>query len=129
MNHSLFCTDIHDALGDIVRALGGPKKVGEHLRPDRPFDESARWVKDCLNRDRREKFDPDQVLWLLKKGREVGCHSAINYICDECNYERPKALEPETELTKLLKAYTEAVQTLQHLTPKIEDAKAKLRVA
>ena len=27
-------------------------------------------MKDCLNRNRREKFDLEHVLWLLKKGRE-----------------------------------------------------------
>lgn len=129
MNQSLFAMDIYDALGDIIRALGGPKKVGTELRPDKPCEDAARWIKDCLNRDRREKFDPDHILWLLKKGREIGCHSAINYICDECSYERPKALEPETELTKLLRAYNDAVQVLSSLTPRIEEQKAKLRIA
>lgn len=128
-NLNLFVTDIYDALGDIVRALGGPKKVGTELRPDKPWDEAAKWVKDCLNRDRREKFDADQMLWLLKKGREANCHSAINYICDECGYGRPPVIEPQTHLEKLLTEYVKAAEVLATLHPKIEEQKAKLRLA
>lgn len=123
---ALFVTDIYDALGDIVRALGGPKNVGEQLRPDKPMDESARWVKDCLNRDRREKFDPDQILWLLKRGREANCHAAINYICEECSYSVPAPIEPEAELARLLREYIALEGRRSYLQPKIEEHRAKL---
>jgi hypothetical protein len=47
----LFITDIYDALGDLVRAAGGPKSVGEALYPKKQPDDAAGYVKDCLNRD------------------------------------------------------------------------------
>lgn len=126
---ALFITDIYDALGDVVRALGGPKKVGSELRPDKPADEAATWVKDCLNRNRREKFDPDQILWLLRKGREIECHGAMHYIAQQAGYAEPLPVEPETELAKLLREYLELEAKRTGMQPKIDDLRAKLRVA
>ena len=125
----LFITDIYDALGDLVRALGGPKAAGLALKPEKTGEDAAGWVKDCLNRNRREKFDPEQILWLLRRGREVGCHEPINWICANAGYSAPEPKEPETELAKLLREYLEAETRRAALQPKIEELRTKLRVA
>lgn len=125
----LFITDIYDALSDLVRAAGGPKAVGEILKPEKPSDESAGWVKDCLNRNRREKFDAEQIMWLLKKGREVGCHKPIQWICANAGYVQPEPKEEETELAKLLREYVDTGKRLATLQPQIEELRSKLRVA
>ncbi len=125
----LFITDIYDALGDLVRAAGGPKAVGQALKPEKPSDEAAGWVKDCLNRNRREKFDAEHILWLLKRGREVGCHEPIQFICKQSGYTAPEPVEEETELARLLRDYVQTGQRLVELQPKIEELRAKLRVA
>lgn len=125
----LFITDIYDALGDLVRAAGGPKAVGQALRPTKPADDAAGWVKDCLNRNRREKFDAEDMMWLLKRGRELGCHDPIGFICTQAGYTAPEPVEPETELAKLLREYVEIEGRRQGLQPKIEELRAKLRVA
>lgn len=127
--NKLFITDIYDALGDLVRAAGGPKAVGEVLKPEKSTDESAGWVKDCLNRNRREKFDPEQIMWLLKKGRELGCHEPIQWICSNSGYVEPAPKEEETELLKLLREYVDTGKKLSTLQPKIEELRAKLAVA
>lgn len=123
----LFITSIHDALGDLVRALGGPKEVGLTLKPEKTAEDAAGWVKDCLNPKRREKFDPDHILWLLKRGREVGCHDPINWICAQAGYLPPEPTEPETELTNLLREYVAIENRRSALQPKIEEARLKLR--
>lgn len=125
----LFITDIHDALGDLVRALGGPKAVGLALKPEKASDDAAGWIKDCLNRNRREKFDPEQILWLLRRGREVGCHEPINWICTQAGYSVPEPKEPETELAKLLREYIELESKRSAIQPKIEELRTKLRAA
>lgn len=125
----LFITDIYDALGDLVRAAGGPKAVGQVLKPEMPADESAGWVKNCLNRNRREKFEAEHILWLLKRGREVGCHDPIAFICQEAGYAAPEPVEPETELAKLLREYVAIETKRAGLQPKIEELRIKLRVA
>jgi hypothetical protein len=122
----LFSESIYDALGDVVRALGGSKKVGSELRPEKPVDEAAKWVKDCLNPERRERFDPEHILWLLKRGREVSCHSAINFLCDETGYERPRAIDPEDERAKLQRLYIEAVRTSKQIAERMERMSARV---
>lgn len=125
----LFITDIYDALGDLVRAAGGPKAVGEALYPKKQPDDAAGYVKDCLNRTRRETFDAEEIQWLLKKGREAGCHDPIKWICDQAGYTAPDPKEPETELAKLLREYIELEARRTGIAPKIEELRAKLRVA
>lgn len=120
MTPQLFSEDIHDALGDVVRALGGSKRVGSLLRPDLPADQAGAWVKDCLNRNRREKFDADQILWLLRAAREGNCHSAINYICDECGYTRPSPIEPQDEMAALQRAYIRSVEESKKIADRME---------
>lgn len=123
---ALFLTDVYDALSDLIRVLGGPKSVGIKLRPEKPADEAAKWVKDCLNRERREKFDPEQVLWLLKCAKAIGHHDAINYLCGECGYSNPQPIEPEDELGRMLREYLEISGRQEKLAPKIEEARLKL---
>ena len=125
----LFITDIYDALGDLVRACGGPKEVGAALWPKKQPDAAAGLVKDCLNRNRSEKFDAEEIMWLLKRGREVGCHEPIRYICRESGYAEPEPVEQETELAKLLREYLALEGRQAELKPKIEELRAKLRAA
>lgn len=125
----LFITDIYDALGDLVRASGGPKAVGEALYPKKDPDDAGGYVKDCLNRKRRETFDAEEIMWLLRRGREVGCHASIRWICTNAGYTAPEPMETETELTRLLREYVELEGRRAVLQPKIEEARTKLKLA
>lgn len=125
----LFITDIYDALGDLVRSAGGPKGVGTALYPKKEPEDAAGYVKDCLNRKRRETFDAEEILWLLRRGRELGCHEPIRWICTNAGYTAPEPMETETELTRLLREYVELEGRRAVLQPKIEEARTKLKLA
>lgn len=125
----LFITDIYDALGDLVRAVGGPKAAGMALYPKKEPEDAAGYVKDCLNRKRRETFDAEEIMWLLRRGREVGCHAPIRWICTNAGYTAPEPMETETELTRLLREYVELEGRRAVLQPKIEEARTKLKLA
>lgn len=112
--------DLYDALGELVRALGGPKKVGQLLRPEMPMEQAAQWVRDCLNPNRREKFDPAQVLLLLRNGRELGCHTAMWFITDDCGYSKPTPQDPADEQAKLVRTIQEASVVLKAATERLE---------
>jgi hypothetical protein len=128
-DRQLFYETVYDALGSVVSALGGPKKVGPMLWPEKTLDAAAQLIRDCLNPARKERFDPEQTLFLLKRGREIGCHDAINYVCGEAGYTSPTPIEPEDEHARLTRDYIAAVKVLQAITPKLEQVQAKLRVA
>lgn len=116
----LIFDDVLDALGEVVRALGGAKAVGVAMRPELPMDQAAQWVRDCLNANRRERFDPSQVLWLLRKGRDTGCHAAMHFMADEAGYARPAPLDPKDELAELQRRFIEAATGVQAIGERIE---------
>lgn len=117
---ALFSEDIHDALKDVIRALGGTKSVGAQLRPELTAEAAGAWLKDCLNPERRERLDPEQVLWLLRKGKDIGCHSAMNFICDEAGYSRPAPLDPHDEAAELNRQMLRGMRELRALVDRVE---------
>lgn len=117
---ALFHESITDALRDIVKHLGGVKKVGSEMRPDLTIDNAGRWLSDCLNDDRREKLSPDQVLYLLKRGREIGSHEAMAFIAQECGYAAPQPVEPEDERAALQRQYIEMGRAMLKAAERIE---------
>lgn len=121
---SLFHESIIDALREVVQALGGYKTVGAKMRPEKTADEAGRWLADCLNSDRREHFDPEQVVWLLRAGRAAGVHGAANYLMRESGYADPTPVEPEDERARLQREFTMAVSAL----PVLVDRLARLGV-
>lgn len=126
----LFTEDIYDALKDLVRALGGTKAVGAMFRgPSVPADAAGDWLKDCLNPKNRHTLDPAQVLWLIREGKKVGCHSAINFICDDAGYTRPSPLEPRDEVAELQRRFIEAVHESKRIADRIERLGAMRSVA
>lgn len=130
---SLFYEDVNDVLRALVQALGGAKKVGAALRGnDLGVDAAGRWVLDCLNPDRRERFTPEQVLYLLGAARKIGFHAGMHYFNVEAGYAPPQPVEPEDERARLNREAIEAIHALRGITDRLErlgvDA-AKLRIA
>ena len=117
---SLFHETLTEALQDCIRALGGAKAVGHAMRPEKSIDDARRWLLDTLNPDRAEKLAPDQVLWILKESRKVGCHAAMAYIARECGYADPQPIEPEDERATLQREYIAAVKTLSAIQTRLE---------
>jgi hypothetical protein len=101
MQTELFHEDIYDALGTIGDALGGPKRVGGLLWPKLSPANASQKFRDCCNREKREKFDPEEIELLLLEGRKVGCHAGMYYLADACDYERPPLVEPESAMVRL----------------------------
>lgn len=107
---ALFHESINDALREVVLSLGGTKKVGALMRPQKLIDEAGRWVSDCLNPDRREKFDPEEVMFLLREARKIGCHTGMNFIAADAGYANPAPVEPEDEQARLMREFIEATK-------------------
>lgn len=121
----MFFDDLEDALREVVRNAGGPKVVGAKLWPEIDPEKSARRLQDCLNDTRREILSPAQVMLLLRIGRQVGCHAAINYMARECGYGDPSPVEPEDEVARLQREFVEATKALGALTDRIENVQGR----
>ncbi|NNM70189.1 MAG: hypothetical protein HKM00_09560 [Gallionella sp.] len=119
MQYDLIHESINDALREVVQALGGTKKVGMMMRPEKTIDDAARWLSDCLNQERREKLDPEQVLWLLREAQKIGCHGAMNFIGNEAGYA-VSVIEPLDEMAQLKRQIIDSTQLLSRMAERIE---------
>lgn len=124
MQLALHHESLTDALREVVSAAGGNKEIGVRMFPDMPADHAAQKVRDCLNTDRRERFTPDQVLMLMRIGRQIGCHAAITFMARECGYADPQPIEPEDEVARLQREFVEATKVLGQLAAKIESVQS-----
>ena len=87
MQQPLWHDTIHDALRALVDALGGPKRVAGELWAGRELGDAQRYLLKCLDTDRSEKLGLDEFVWLLRRGREAGCHVVAEYLAGACLYE------------------------------------------
>lgn len=116
MNHPnqlpLLVEDLPTAIRAVIQALGGSKRCGAMLRPELAADDAGRWLRDCLDDQRREKLSLDQFLLLLVEGRRVGCHVAMAYLAEQAGYAPPQPVEPADEAAELHREFIAAVARL-----------------
>lgn len=117
---SLFYESLSDALADVVKACGGAKVIGARLWPEKSVQAAHSQLLDCLNDARPAKLSPEQVLFLMREGRKINCHAAMNYLARETGYADPQPIEPEDERARLQREYIDAVKDLQALTGRME---------
>jgi len=108
--HPLFVETFNEALREAIKHMGGNKVVGQLLRPEKTALDAAGWLSDCMNPDRREKLDPEQVLFLLRAARKIGAHVAMNFIAADAGYSTPRPVEPEGEKARLQREFIESVR-------------------
>lgn len=117
---ALFVEDIWQALTDCVRALGGAKQVGAKLRPEMDPQDAGRWLLDCLNPTRKDKLCIDQMLWLLRESRKVGCHVGMSFIASDAGYAPPQPVEPEDAKAALQRAFIQSVEQQRQILMQME---------
>lgn len=114
--------DWNEALDGVVHALGGFKKVGTMLRPElsaKPLA-AAQWLRDCLNPDKPERLNPDQVFMLLRLARQANYHAAKHWMDAELGYEQGRPLKPEDEAASLQQRGADLVRELRTITERLE---------
>lgn len=116
----LFCEDITEALRATVQALGGPKKVGYELWPTLGIDGAASKMRDCLNADRRQHLDPNDLLALMSMARSHGVHTLAAYLMREAGYADPQPVEPEDQRAALQREFIESVRRLEVLNKQLQ---------
>jgi hypothetical protein len=126
---SLFHDSIHDAVGAVVNALGGKKKIAPllwpHLKPETAYTRLAH----CLSEEFPEKLAPEEVLFLARKGREAGCHAILAYMALECGYAPPVPVDPLDEADALRRDIRDSLLALNRKVERLDrvEARANLR--
>lgn len=113
----------NDALRDAVRALGGTKKVAHILKHDLPLASAISWLDGCLNETRREHLTPEQLVWLAREARAVGCHSINQFFNLETGYEIPKPKNAEELKADLQQQFIAAVAAAERISLRLREFK------
>ena len=122
----LFVETIYDALRAIVaQQLGGPKTVGARLWPGKSVDDARMLLLNCLNPDRHEKLDPEQVVLLFRLAREADFHIAKHWLDAETGYEASAPLNLETAEARQLDVLEHAAHELQRALSQLERIRAE----
>ena len=111
--------DPYEALRIVVMRLGGPKKVGQLLRPELTLEQGSIWINNCLNRDRPEKLDIDQIDLLIGLGRKKGCHAVMQCFGIRHFYSI-NPIEPEDERARLQRQVLEIGGELKDLLTRLD---------
>lgn len=111
---------LNDAIVECVKACGGSANVGAKLWPEKDPKAAQRALLDCLSEDRPAKLSPEQVLFVMRLGRERGCHEVINFIAETLGYAEPTPIDPKDELTELLRKSNELRAQLLRSSERIE---------
>ena len=119
---------INEALIACVKACGGSKTVGPLLWPEKPAEAAQRLILDCLNEERPAKLSPEQVFFILRLARQKGFHDGMSFLCGDIGYTKPLPLEPEDEVSELMRAFNASVEIQAQLTARIEKAVSRIKV-
>lgn len=120
---SMFKDTLAEALEDVVYAIGGPKAVASALWPAKfqaNPETTARYVSQCLNARRSEKFALEEIEWLVSAGRQTGVHTVMSYLARQCNYAEPEPIEPESERDALQREYIAAIEAQREIVERLE---------
>jgi len=76
-----------DALRAAIQALGGAKRVGQLIWPDKSVDAAARLLLDCINTSRPEKLEITQIMRIFALAKESGFHAPFQWFAGEIGYD------------------------------------------
>lgn len=119
---------INDVLIEVVKALGGSKQVGAMLWPEKAPDAAQRALLDCLNPERPARLSPEQMVLLLRKGRQAGFHAGAEWLMADLGYARPVPVEPVAEMAALQRDFLQATHALSGLASRLEQMHAVLNM-
>jgi hypothetical protein len=115
-----------DALRAAVQALGGAKKVGALLWPDKGVDNAARQLLDCINPARNEKLDLSQVMRVLALAKEEGCHSPFAWLAAQIGYDVSPITKAD-EVDRLTTVVEQSTKTLAVALARLESIQASAK--
>lgn len=124
----LFFESIHDAVGSVIVALGGKKKVAPLLWPHVSIGTAVTRLSHCLSEEFPEKLAPEEILFLARKGREVGCHAIVAYLSMECGYGPPVPIDPLDEGEQLRREIRDGLTRLNQQMARLERVEVRAGV-
>ncbi len=106
-----FYENPEESLTACVQALGGAKKVGAKLFPDKTVDNARDYLLACLNSTRSEKLGYTQIIYVFREAKQIGFHAGFEWWSRSCEYEARPITKAE-EVDRLTTVVEQASKTL-----------------
>jgi hypothetical protein len=103
-----------------IRRCGGRKAFACEMWLDKPPRDAHNLLDACLNPERRERLAPGQVIYIAKRGRDVGFHAVMAFLCAEAGYAEPTPVFQLDERAELECQYIEATRLIARMAERIE---------
>lgn len=111
--------DVYDAMREDVRALGGTKVAGPLFWPEKSVKDAQQLLNDCLNRNRKEKLDQEQLMFLIRRAREAGSYATMQFIAAETGFST-EPVKQQDQLASLQRDFIAAVTASRQIADRIE---------
>lgn len=111
---------INDALRQVINHAGGAKAVGARMYPALPIHQAQQRINDSLNTEHRQHFNKLELIYLLRLGRDIGCHDAMYYLAAAVSYSEPSPIDTPDELQALQRQFIDAAAQLKQMSQRIE---------
>lgn len=111
---------LNDALIEVVKLLGGSKSVGVKLWPAKGVEAAQRHLLACLKSERAEKLAIEEVVHIMRMGRDAGHHGAMTWLCEELGYTNPTPISRDDEVVRVSLQLAEATKALSHIAKRME---------
>ena len=99
------------ALRACIEALGGAKKVGAQLFPDKTMENARDYLLACVNPDRQEKLSMSQIIFIFRSAKNAGFHAGFDFWAREAEYEIRPITKAE-EVDRLTSVVEQSSKTL-----------------
>lgn len=116
----MYCETLNDALIECTKALGGSKRVGAAIWPEKAPDAAQRALLDALNEDRPAKLSPEQAMLIFRLARAKGIHIGMEFLSRDLGYTMPAPIEPKDEQAELQRQFIEAQKNMQDMLTRME---------
>ncbi|MGB0972281.1 MAG: hypothetical protein ACPGVG_15175, partial [Mycobacterium sp.] len=117
----------HETLEDALKSVliasfgkGWAQKAAHAMYGQVDVIAKGKWLEKALNVERSEKLAPSDIEWILRKGRDIGCHTGMAYIARACGYADPVPVDPEDERAELQRAFLSSVKAQKDILKRME---------
>lgn len=91
------------------------------------MNEARTYLNNCINPDRAEKLDLEEIQWILSEARKVGCHAAMTYLANEAGYGAPVPVTPEDEQDELMRQFIASQKAMSRIMQRLDAVAPRMR--
>lgn len=115
------------ALDACIQALGGSKRVGAKLFPEKSIESATTYLSNCVDSNRNEKLSLSHVMMLFKMAKDEGIHSPFIWFAGEAGYEA-KPITRAEEVDRLTSVIEQASKTLSTAVAALERVQTRVEM-